>query len=707
MTGHTDKTAQHSFGDWRFYADTGDLYDGETTTRLEPKVAKLLEFFLAHQHRVISRDELIATVWENRAVSDDAINRCISILRRKLSPGDKNAFIETVVRKGFLAHFPPAQHDDVGAERPMLVVQTVRHRGKLMLVAVAGIVALLFYWVTGSPTPSTPGLVKGADDGPPMVAVLPFTSAGQIGDSEFFALGVQDDLLTQLTKLQSMRVISRTSVREYRNTPRNIRKIGKELGADAILEGGVQIANNRIRINAQLIDARTDEHLWAETYEREYLLANIFAVQTEIAGAVASAMNATLTVQEKTQLSLVPTENMAAYRAYRRAMTIRDTGSMLDPEYLKAFEEAVALDPTFLRAWAELVNTLTYLNFYGDRSELTQRAEEALESLKALAPDSVDYRIAQAAYLYNILKDYDRADKIITEVTTKHPSDVRALELRSWIERQQGDFDAKLESARLAAKLDPRNPVWSDILLRMLVMMHRYDKAWTEMEASTRETYRTGYTRSLLLFRKHRDFGRLEESMAKACQLHAAEDADCGWDFHIANRNYPAALDSLGNSQTTLEDSRLSFNDFRRITTYWLMNDEARLTDGMSLWSRKLESDQDESGGFFHPDSYIYAALLAGIQGETNESERLIGRFFHRKPIDWWFRIYYRSDACRVLGMIAATDAAEQCIRDGLQEKSHVAAFIEPYLPFYDSLQDKPAFTKMLAEIDGEQLHSE
>ncbi len=134
--------------------------------------------------------------------------------------------------------------------------------------------------------------------GLPMVAVLPFMSKSLGGDSEFFASGVHDDLLTQLAKLQSIRVISRTSVLEYRNIARNMREIGEELGADAILEGGVRIAENRIRINAQLIDARTDEHLWAETYDRELSMTNIFDVQSEIARAIAVALNATLTVQD-------------------------------------------------------------------------------------------------------------------------------------------------------------------------------------------------------------------------------------------------------------------------------------------------------------------------------------------------------------------------------------------------------------------------
>lgn len=131
-----------------------------------------------------------------------------------------------------------------------------------------------------------------------MVAVLPFISDSQIGDSEFFATGVHNDLLTQLAKLQSIRVISATSVMEYRNVGRNIRKIGEELGADVILEGSIQIVPNQIRINTQLIDTRTDEHLWAESYDRELSPVNIFDVQSEIARAISKELNTTLTAED-------------------------------------------------------------------------------------------------------------------------------------------------------------------------------------------------------------------------------------------------------------------------------------------------------------------------------------------------------------------------------------------------------------------------
>jgi len=242
---------------------------------------------------------------------------------------------------------PSTELDAIDAPQPL------RRTDYLILAALAAVVGAIFYNVVGN-VAEEPGMAREATrDGPPMVAVLPFTSASLEGESEFFAVGVHDDLLTQLSQLEAVRVISRTSVLEYQDTILNIREIGSALGADAILEGGVQSAGNRIRINAQLIDAYTDEHLWAQTYDRELSPTNIFEVQTEIARAITSAMHTTLTPQDVSQLAVIPTENMAAYRAYRRAMDIaEESRTWRNPEYRAALEKAVALDPGFTRALA-------------------------------------------------------------------------------------------------------------------------------------------------------------------------------------------------------------------------------------------------------------------------------------------------------------------------------------------------------------------
>ena len=686
-----DNSGQYVFGRWNFNADSGDLDDGDSTIRLEPLVARLLAYFLSHQNRVISRDELMAAVWENRFVSDDAINRCVSILRHALSPEDKNAYIETVVRKGYISHFPAAPVAEHSA------TPSPRRQKFLVLAALACLAAMVVYIVTGEPTDFSTSVGKPQAKGPPMVAVLPFSYSSQAGDSEFFANGVHDDLLTQLSKLQSLRVISSTSVKEYRNVARNIRKIGEELGADVILEGSVQTAADRIRINAQLIDVRTDEHLWAESYDRDLTAANIFEMQGEIAHAIANELSATLTTQDSRQLAIIPTSNMAAYRAYHRALHLRDASpaNISSPEYLQALETAVELDPIFSRAWAELVSTLAFLNIRGDRPELTLRAEQALQHLQDIAPGSADHLIGQAAYVYYALKDYDQAHDLVSLALAMQPSDVNAVRLRSWIERRQGDYDASLASKYEARRLDPRNPALTDALLMTLLVTHRYDEAWAESRVSPVKTFTTGYVKALLKFHEDRDFAKLQESTGELCQY--SEEPACGWEVHIANRDYLRALDSLNQAGDAPEMADL---DRRTIFTYWLMENDSFLKDRLPEWQSQLARHQDESGRYQFSPSYISAAMLAGLEGNANEAARFIRGWDRHTPVDWAERVARRQEACRVLGMIAAAQAAVQCILDGLAEPSRIMPFLEPYLPFYDPVRDEPVFIEMLDAID-------
>ena len=184
------------FGHWRYEADSGDLYDGQTTIRLEPQVGKLLEHFLSHQGRVVSREELIADVWRGRVVSDDAINRCVSILRQTLSPNDKQAYIETVVRKGYLAHFPTPS---VVSAQP---APSARRNKQLLAAVLFGLVALGLFVAVFNFDNSDSVVATTNSNAPPMVAVLPFSAIGRTADGEFFATGVHNDLLTQLSYLR-------------------------------------------------------------------------------------------------------------------------------------------------------------------------------------------------------------------------------------------------------------------------------------------------------------------------------------------------------------------------------------------------------------------------------------------------------------------------------------------------------------------------
>ncbi len=587
--------------------------------------------------------------------------------------------------------------------------QPLRRSDYLILTALAGVVVAILYNAVGNVVETPSQVQESTRDGPPMLAVLPFVSASLGGDSEFFATGIHDDLLTQLAHLQSIRVISRTSVLEYKDTVRNIREIGKALGADAILEGGVQSAGNRIRINAQLIDARTDEHLWAETYDRELSPANIFEVQSDIAHAITAAMKATLTVGDTEQLTILPTENMAAYRAYRRAMDIAadPAAGFYTFAYRDALEEAVALDPTFIRAMAELVGRQSYATFWEEDAEAAQRAEQLLEQIKALAPRSAEYLLAQAYYSFYVLKNWEQAYQFIVQAQKMRPNDAHLLNLKNWIQRRQGDLDGRMETLLLARELDPRNPGWTHALVANLMAMHRYEEARKEIENSESEGYMLSVLHSMLLVQEHGDFGRRVQGVIDAQrEFGRTNDFISLWEAHIANRDY-AAAEEFTNAMPERRiasknyEGDLSDKQWSQIVTYWIMGRDDKLKAVIGEAREDLEKSRNADGDFRNRITYGLMALLTAAEGKTEETERLIRRWRRDAVDDKTEVAAFRHLTCRMLGMAHATTSAIECIRTGLVEPSDVIPFIEPFLPHYDSMRDEPEFVELLAEIDA------
>ncbi len=698
----TDVPDQLLFANWRFDANTGDLFDGDSTTHLEPQVAKLLTYFLCHQDTLISRDELIAEAWENRTVSDDAINRCISILRRILSPDDKNAYIETVVRRGFISHFPPPP---IAQAR---TIQPPRNKNYLIVAAFVVVSLIAIYFVVGKVTDTPVDVPEEPSQGTPKLAVLPFSTTDLDGDSDFFANGIHDDLLTQLAQLQSIQVISRTSVLEYRDTVRNLRDIGRELGVDAILEGGVQRVGDQIRINVQLIDASTDAHLWAQQYDRDLSPANIFEVQTEIARAIAAALHANLTEQDTSQLHTLPTQNMAAYRAYHRAMELRGTWNIADPAYFTALEEAVSLDPTFVRAWAELAGAFSYEYFSREDPDSIQRAEKILERIHELAPDSADYLFAQSYFTYYVLRDYPTAYQLVSHAQQLRPNDVRVAELKSWIQRRLGNYEERLDTLRLIRTLDPRSPGWVSNLAGNLTLSHRYDEAIHEIESSTFQNMRLASLLAFLQVQQHHDFDRWLGALLELQQEYGeAPDPNDVWEAQIAVRDFEAAKESV---KAVFAD-----NDFvpgwahpgfakagvLQAITFRFLQDADQLDQLLIQGRSEHDEIRGPDGGFDGHLKHLEMAILSTEAGNSLETERLI-RVWQRAAVDDLAEfINLRHWACRALGMAAASTAAVDCIRLGLVEPSLITPFIEPYLPYYDSMRNEPEFVGLVAEIES------
>jgi len=346
----------------------------------------------------------------------------------------------------------------------------------LVLIAIAG----FLFWQRGKP--KTFAITSAIPQ--KSIAVLPFENLSEDKTNAFFADGVQDEILTDLAKIADLKVISRTSVIGYRDTAgRNLRKIGQELGVAHLLEGSVQRSGNRVRLNAQLIDARNDAHLWAQTYDRD--LADIFTIQSEIAKAIADQLQAKLSPSERQAIERAPTSNLAAFDLYARAKALLRIANPGKAEWLQAIDlldQAVARDPSFFDAYCQLATAhgqLYSLDF--DRTPARfALAAAAAEAAGRLRPDAGETHLARARNLYYGPRDYQSALAELELAGRTLPNDPQLAELKGYIERRQGRWDESTRDLERAIELDPRNAA---ILGQVAISYHNL-RRYTEQRSA-------------------------------------------------------------------------------------------------------------------------------------------------------------------------------------------------------------------------------
>jgi TolB-like protein/DNA-binding winged helix-turn-helix (wHTH) protein/Tfp pilus assembly protein PilF len=473
----------YQFGDFRLETAKRLLWRNGAQVPLTPRVFETLLYMVEHHDTVLDKERLMEAVWPDSIVEENNLTQNISTLRRVFGETpSSHHYIVTVPGRGyrFVAEVrlrepetgpEPRRIPETATERPetererVVSVSQPDQPGKnrsfrpvlattALLIVLSG--AALFFWRgrTQNP-PDSPGKIPSVRIAIPekSVAVLPFANLSADKENAFFTEGVQDDILTALAKVADLKVISRASVASYVAGPhRNLREIGQELGVANVLEGSVRRAGGKVRITAQLIEMRTNTHLWAETYDRE--LTDVFAIQSEIAQQIATALKAKLAPEEKARLAARPTNNPEAYVLYLTALGTEDEIAA-DQLYM----QATALDPGFALAYAQasIVNSNIASQRTGEhRARRAKARAQAAEALR-LSPTLGEAHMALGLCLYWGEKQYDAALKEFEVATATSPNNAEIYNYVGGIYRRQGRWRESIASFERALSLDPRS----------------------------------------------------------------------------------------------------------------------------------------------------------------------------------------------------------------------------------------------------------
>jgi TolB-like protein/Flp pilus assembly protein TadD len=351
---------------------------------------------------------------------------------------------------------------------------------EIVLLALLGVILLLSLGELGFVILRKPSIPQHNATSQASIAVLPFQNLSSDKDTGYFASGIQDEILTRLTKIGALKVISRTSTAHFASRPDNLPDIARLLGVANILEGSVQKAGNAVHVNVQLIKASTDANLWAEDYDRN--LDDIFGVESEVATSIAETLNAKVTGNERQAITAKPTDNTAAYDAYLRGLALYRKDDVSAENYRRTqdyLEQAVQLDPGFATAWALLAhdNALQYFNADDATEARRTAARSAVDAALRLQPHLAEAQLAQAYFQYYVDRDYEGARGRFAGLLHRWPQNAELVMALGALDRRLGRWNEGKAYLQQAIQLDPLAPSWRRSLVTLLTMTRDFPGA--------------------------------------------------------------------------------------------------------------------------------------------------------------------------------------------------------------------------------------
>jgi TolB-like protein/class 3 adenylate cyclase/Flp pilus assembly protein TadD len=595
-------------------------------------------------------------------------------------------------------YFLSRRSTEVGTERRAVHENTTQTEGRAGPANVASL-----------PTSAAPAAFPEKS-----IAVLPFENLSRDPDNAFFTDGVQDEILTDLSKIADLKVISRTSVMQYKTgTPRNLREIAQQLGVAHLVEGSVQRVSNRVRVNAQLIDARNDAHLWAQTYDRD--LADVFAIQSEIAKAIADQLQAKLSPAEKNAIEQRPTSDIAAFELYSRANDlILNIGfsSIQVPNVhagIDLLNQALARDPSFFAAQCQLARAHDTLYALREHTpEQRALAEGAIKAAFQLRPDAGEAHLARANHLYSAYRDYDGALAELDIVRSKMPNAPRIFEITGYIARRRGAHEAGVRNLEHAVELDPRNFFTLQQLALSYKILRRYAEEVATLDRALSikpDDPEARGARGLAFFDWKADTQTLHQTIDEIRTQNpevVKSVADVWFICALAEHDAAAAeaaLAALGDGRLFGANSTSFDAGFGRGLLARMLRDQNKARSAFSA-IRPEQEKIIQSQPDYAPPVCILALIDAGL-GRKEEAEREIRHAVDLVPMEK--DSLNGADMIQYSAIVAAWVGEKDLALQNLAKAAQLPGFVSygrlKLLPWYDPLRGDPRFEKIVASL--------